>query len=148
MASSFIFRFEKLLNWIKKNEEEEEKKLAILKRRYMEEEERLKALEEDKKVGEMFLLDSLADIDIAEVARNFIEKKRSEIVLQKDKLKELEIEISKQREVILNWEKRKQMMEKLKDRDLNLFNLELRRIENIILDENGRVRYLKKNEDY
>jgi flagellar export protein FliJ len=148
MASSFVFRFERLLAWIKKSKEEEEKKLALLKRQYIEEEDKLKALEEDKRLGEIFLLESLNNIDIAEIIRNFIEKKKAEIILQKDKLKELEAEISKQIEIVLTWEKKKRIMEKLKERDLSLFNLELRKIENIILDENGKTRYLKKNESY
>ncbi|MGC8718221.1 MAG: flagellar export protein FliJ [bacterium] len=148
MASSFVFRFERLLNWIRKREEEEERKLVLLKRRYIEEEERLKMLEEDKKIGEMFLSKSLGDINIIEIARNFIEKKKEDILFQRNKLIELEIEISNQREVLLNWEKKKRMMEKLKERDLDLYNLELKKIENIILDENGKVRYLRKNENY
>jgi flagellar export protein FliJ len=148
MASSFVFRFEKLLDWIKKSEEEEEKKLALLKREYIEEEDKLKTLEEDKGYGEKFLLKNLNNMDIAEIVRNFIEKKKTEIILQKDKLRELDAEISKQMEIVLTWEKKKRMMGKLKERDLSLFNLELKKIENIILDENGRARYLKKNESY
>lgn len=147
MPSSFVFRFEKVLNWYKKREEEEEKKLAILKMKYIEEENRLRIMEKEKELGERYLLENISDITLGINIRFYIEKKKREIMLQKDKLKSLLEEISRQREVLIYWEKKKKSMEKLKERDLSLYELKLKRLENIILDENGIVRYLKRNED-
>lgn len=147
MPSSFVFRFERILNWYIKREEEEEKKLAQLKMEYIREENKLRILEREKELGERVILENIEDIALGIAIRFYIKKKNEEIENQKDKLRVLSDKISKQREVLLYWERKKRSMEKLKERDLSLYELKLKRLENIILDENGIVRYLKKNED-
>lgn len=147
MPSSFVFRFEKILNWYIKREEEEEKKLAQLKMEYIREENKLRILEREKELGERVILENIEDIGLGIAMRFYIKKKSEEIENQKDKLRVLSDKISKQREVLLYWERKKRSMEKLKERDLSLYELKLKRLENIILDENGIVRYLRKNED-
>lgn len=147
MPSSFVFRFERILNWYIKREEEEEKKLAQLKMEYIREENKLRILEREKELGERVILENIEDIALGIAIRFYIKKKNEEIENQKDKLRVLSDKISKQREVLLYWERKKRSMEKLKERDLSLYELKLKRLENIILDENGIVRYLRKNED-
>lgn len=147
MPSSFMFRFERILNWYIKREEEEERRLAQLKMEYIKEENKLRVLEEEKELGERMILENIEDIALGIIMRFYIGKKSEEIKDQKDKLRTLSDEISRQREILLYWEKKKRSMEKLKERDLLLYELKLKRLENIILDENGIIRYLKKNED-
>jgi len=146
MPSSFVFRFEKVLDWYKKREEEEEKKLARLKMNYMEEEGRLRIIEQEKELGEIKLLENIEDINLGIIIRFYIERKKEDIKIQNDKLRVLSEEITKQRDILMLWEKKKKSMEKLKERDFFLYELKGRRLENIILDENGIVRYLKRDE--
>jgi len=146
MPSSFVFRFEKVLDWYKKREEEEEKKLARLKMNYMEEEGRLRIIEQEKELGEIKLLENIEDINLGIIIRFYIERKKEDIKIQNDKLRVLSEEIAKQRDILMFWEKKKKSMEKLKERDFFLYELKGRRLENIILDENGIVRYLKRDE--
>ena len=146
MPSSFVFRFEKVLDWYKKREEEEEKKLARLKMNYMEEEGRLRIIEQEKELGEIKLLENIEDINLGIIIRFYIERKKEDIKIQNDKLRVLSEEITKQRDILMLWEKKKKSMEKLKERDFFLYELKLKQMENIILDENGIVRYLKRDE--
>jgi len=146
MATSFRFRFEKILDWYTKREEEAQKKLAELRAKYIEEEKRLKLIEIEKEYGERKFLENRNNINMGLIIRDYIEKKRREINLQKDILRELEEKITRQRELLLYWEMKKKSMEKLKERDSLLFQLKLKRLENIILDENGMARYLKRYE--
>jgi len=146
MPSSFVFRFEKVLDWYKKREEEEEKKLARLKMNYMEEEGRLRIIEQEKELGEIKLLENIEDINLGIIIRFYIERKKEDIKIQNDKLRVLSEEIAKQRDTLLLWEKKKKSMEKLKERDLFLYELKLKKLEDIILDENGIARYLRRDE--
>jgi len=146
MPSSFVFRFEKVLDWYKKREEEEEKKLAKLKMNYMEEESKLRIIEREKELGEIKLLENIEDINLGIIIRFYIERKKEDIKIQNDKLRVLSEEITKQRDILMLWEKKKKSMEKLKERDFFLYELKLKQMENIILDENGIVRYLKRDE--
>ncbi len=146
MPSSFIFRFEKVLDWYKKREEEEEKKLAKLKMNYMEEESKLRIIEREKELGEIKLLENIEDINLGIIIRFYIERKKEDIKIQNDKLRVLSEEIAKQRDTLLLWEKKKKSMEKLKERDLFLYELKLKKLEDIILDENGIARYLRRDE--
>ncbi|HHV80810.1 TPA: hypothetical protein GXX44_03870 [bacterium] len=146
MPSSFVFRFEKVLDWYKKREEEEEKKLAKLKMNYMEEESKLRIIEREKELGEIKLLENIEDINLGIIIRFYIERKKEDIKIQNDKLRVLSEEIAKQRDTLLLWEKKKKSMEKLKERDLFLYELKLKKLEDIILDENGIARYLRRDE--
>jgi|GEM_PF-911773 len=146
MPSSFVFRFEKVLDWYKKREEEEEKKLARLKMNYMEEEGRLRIIEQEKELGEIKLLENIEDINLGIIIRFYIERKKEDIKIQNDKLRVLSEEIAKQRDILMFWEKKKKSMEKLKERDLFLYELKLKKLEDIILDENGIARYLRRDE--
>lgn len=147
MATNFKFRFEKILDWYKKKEEEAKKILAEFKARYIEEENRLKLIEKEKEYGERKFLENINNINLGLVIRYYLEKKQEEINIQMDKLRVLDEEIARQREILLYWEKKKKSMEKLKERDSLLYQLKLKHLENIILDENGMVRYLRKYED-
>jgi len=147
MATNFKFRFEKILDWYKKKEEEAKKILAEFKARYIEEENRLKLIEKEKEYGERKFLENINNINLGLVIRYYLEKKQEEINIQMDKLRVLDEEIARQREILLYWEKKKKSMEKLKERDSLLYQLKLKHLENIILDENGMVRYLRKYEN-
>lgn len=147
MATNFKFRFDKILDWYIEKEEEAKKRLAELKLEYLKEENRLREIEKEKDFGEKMFLENISNIRFSLVIRDYIEKKKEEITIQKDKLRELDERISKQREVLLHWEMKKKSMEKLKERDILMYQLKLKRLENIILDENGIARYLRKYEN-
>lgn len=147
MATNFRFRFEKVLDWYVRKEEEAKKTLAELRTRYMEEESRLKLMEKEKEYGEKRFLENINDINFGLVIRYYLEKKREEIDIQKNKLQKLDEDIAEQRKILLYWEMKKKSMEKLKERDFLFYQLKLRQLENIILDENGTVRYLRRYEN-
>ncbi|MBC7321283.1 flagellar export protein FliJ [bacterium] len=147
MATNFKFRFDKILYWYTEKEDEAKKKLAELKSEYLKEENRLREIEKEKELGEKIFLENINNIGFSLIVRDYIEKKKEEVNNQKNKLRELDERISKQREVLLYWEMKKKSMEKLKERDILMYQLKLKRLENIILDENGIVRYLRKYEN-
>ncbi|MGC8971040.1 MAG: flagellar export protein FliJ [bacterium] len=147
MATNFKFRFEKILDWYEKKQEEAKRKLAELRIRYMEEENKLKLIKEEKEYAERKFLENKDDISFGVVIRYYLERKREEIDIQKNKLRELDEMITQQREILLYWDIKKKSMEKLKEKDLMLYQLKLKQLENIILDENGTIRYLRRYEN-
>lgn len=146
MATNFKFRFEKILDWYTKKEDEAKKKLAEVKAEYLREENILRKIEEERELGERMFLENISNIGFSLVIRDYLEKKKEEINIQKDKLRLLDEKIKEQRKILLYWEMKKKSMEKLKERDSLIHQLKLKRLENIILDENGITRYLRKYE--
>lgn len=146
MATNFKFRFEKILDWYTKKEDEAKKKLAEVKAEYLREENILKEIEKEKEFGEKMFLENISNIRLGLVIRDYLEKKKEEINIQKDKLRLLDEKIKEQRKILLYWEMKKKSMEKLKERDSLIHQLKLKRLENIILDENGITRYLRRYE--
>ncbi len=144
MATNFRFRFEKILDWYAKKKDEAKKRLAELKAEYLREESILREMEEEKEFGERAFLENISNIRYSLVIRDYIDKKKEEISIQKNKLNLLDKKILEQRSVLLYWEMKERSMEKLRERDLFTYQLKLKRLENIILDENGIVRYLRK----
>ncbi|MCX7795246.1 MAG: hypothetical protein N2380_01805 [bacterium] len=147
MATNFNFRFEKILDWYTKKEDEAQKKLAELKAEYLREENILREIEREKEFGERVFLENISNISFSLVVRDYLEKKKEEVNVQKDKLKLLDEKIKRQRDILLYWETKKRSMEKLKERDFLIYQLKLKRLENIILDENGIIRYLRRYEN-
>lgn len=144
MATNFRFRFEKVLDWYAKKKDEAKKRLAELKAEQLREESILRKMEEEKEFGERAFLENINDIKFSLIIRDYIERKKEEISIQKDKLKLLDEKISEQRNILLYWEMKERSMEKLKEKDFLTYQLKLKRLENIILDENGIIRYLRK----
>lgn len=144
MATNFRFRFEKILDWYAKKKDEAKKKLAELRAERLREESILREMEQEREFGERAFLENISNIRFSLVIRDYIERKKEEISIQKDKLKLLDEKISEQRSILLYWEMKERSMEKLKERDFLTYQLKLKRLENIILDENGIVRYLRK----
>lgn len=144
MATNFRFRFEKILDWYAKKKDEAKKRLAELSVKRLREESILRKIEQERGLGERAFLENISNIRFSLVIRDYIERKKEEISIQKDKLKLLDEKISEQRSILLYWEMKERSMEKLKERDFLTYQLKLKRLENIILDENGIVRYLRK----
>ena len=139
---------ESLLNLKRWKEDEAKQQFAHCLRELAVEEKRLLALEEQyKDVGRKFESASNELIEIAEIRRlnRYIEYLLDKIVHQKNVIVQKELQVEESRKALQEASKEKKTFEKLDEKQKSVLSKEVKRKEQINIDENAVIRHARKS---
>ena len=150
----FHFRFQKILDWREHLETQEKHKFARVLKKYADKENELKEKERQQK---LFLVNSRELLDRGEIG-SIIWRDKSRHALGRgieDKTVELKEEARKlevARRELVEFTRKKKIMEKLKEKDHEKYRVEMKNIDKKISSEIGqnisnRKKLLEKNEE-
>ncbi len=147
--ATFRFRLQKVLDYKQQVEDTKKQELFHLMKIFHEEEKVLRGLHELllKKLSE-FEEKQQGELDILELLfySGFISRLNGEIELQREKLRQLALQIEQKRGEVIAASKERRIMEKLRDKKYKEFMKEESRREQKFLDEIGNNAFVRNME--
>ncbi len=134
----FSFRLENILEIRRQQEKVEQKKFAKEQANYQKEVDFLKVLFERRKETYENLIKlekQKFDKRIRMIHVDFVEKTNVDIDLQRINVEKAEVKLKKQRSLLLEAMKKRKILEKLREKKKEDYNLEMKNEEQKILDE-------------